>query len=109
MSPTQTTDQAGAVRAGEELDLAAVDAWLKGQVPSLEGTPEVTQYSGGASNWTYRLKYPHRDLILRRPPSGTKAKSASVNVGLICQLRRAVNVGRDGSVRSTITNLRGKG
>jgi aminoglycoside phosphotransferase (APT) family kinase protein len=76
MSPSQTTDQAGAVRTGEELDVAAVDAWLKRQEPSLEGTPEVTQYSGGASNWTYRLKYPQRDLILRRPPAGTKAKSA---------------------------------
>jgi aminoglycoside phosphotransferase (APT) family kinase protein len=36
----------------------------------------VTQFSGGASNWTYRLRYPGRDLILRRPPAGTKAKSA---------------------------------
>jgi len=60
----------------ETLDVAAVDAWLKGQVPGLEGTPEVTQYTGGASNWTYRLQYPQRDLVLRRPPAGTKAKSA---------------------------------
>jgi hypothetical protein len=36
----------------------------------------VTQYPGGASNWTYRLEYDNRDLILRRPPAGTKAKSA---------------------------------
>src|SRR3546814_3200067 len=33
-------------------------------------------FAGGASNWTYRLQYANRDLILRRPPSGTKAKSA---------------------------------
>lgn len=69
-------DEARGVRAGEELNLPAVDAWLKAQVPSLEGMPEVTQYAGGASNWTYRLKYANRDLILRRPPAGTKAKSA---------------------------------
>ena len=69
-------DPAGAVRPGEELDVPAVDAWLKSLEPSLQGTPEVTQYSGGASNWTYRLRYPQRDLILRRPPAGTKAKSA---------------------------------
>src|SRR3546814_1323891 len=37
---------------------------------------DVTQFAGGASNWTYRLQYANRDLILRRPPSGTKAKSA---------------------------------
>ena len=45
-------------------------------LPGLSGNAEVTQYSGGASNWTYRLKYPGHDLILRRPPAGTKAKSA---------------------------------
>jgi aminoglycoside phosphotransferase (APT) family kinase protein len=66
----------GGVRQGEELNVAAVDAWLKAQRPGLEGTPEVTQYSGGASNWTYRLKYPNADWVLRRPPAGTKAKSA---------------------------------
>jgi aminoglycoside phosphotransferase (APT) family kinase protein len=67
---------ASRVRPGEELDVAAVDRWLRTLEPSLEGLPEVTQYSGGASNWTYRLRYPNRDLVLRRPPAGTKAKSA---------------------------------
>lgn len=63
-------------RPGEELDTQAVDGWLKAQVPDLHGTPQVQQYSGGASNWTYRLHYPEHDWILRRPPAGTKAKSA---------------------------------
>jgi len=73
---TVVTDRGGAVRAGEELDIAAVDAWLRAQGVALEGVPDVTQFSGGASNWTYRLQYANRDLILRRPPAGTKAKSA---------------------------------
>lgn len=73
---TDYADRAGPQRAGEELDIAAVDRWLKDQVADLHGQPEVAQYSGGASNWTYRLKYPGHDLILRRPPAGTKAKSA---------------------------------
>jgi aminoglycoside phosphotransferase (APT) family kinase protein len=64
------------MRVGEELDMARVDAWLKARVPGLTGRPEVTQYSGGASNWTYRLRYESHDLVLRRPPEGTKAKSA---------------------------------
>jgi aminoglycoside phosphotransferase (APT) family kinase protein len=64
------------MRAGEELNVAAVSSWLEPRVPGLSGTPEVTQYSGGASNWTYRLKYPTHDLVLRRPPAGTKAQSA---------------------------------
>jgi aminoglycoside phosphotransferase (APT) family kinase protein len=69
-------DTSGAVRPGEQIDVRAVDAWLRTIVPDLEGEPALTQYPGGASNWTYRLAYANRDLVLRRPPSGTKAKSA---------------------------------
>ena len=69
-------DDAGAVRPGEELDLSRLEPWLKQQLPHLQGQPKVTQFSGGASNWTYRLAYDNDDLILRRPPAGTKAKSA---------------------------------
>lgn len=69
-------DVAGNVRTGEELNIVAVENWLKAQGVELQGKAEVTQYSGGASNWTYRLKYDNADLILRRPPQGTKAKSA---------------------------------
>jgi aminoglycoside phosphotransferase (APT) family kinase protein len=64
------------IRRGEELAAAAVDAWLAPRLPGLAGPPRVTQYAGGASNWTYRLEYPGHDLVLRRPPAGTKAKSA---------------------------------
>jgi aminoglycoside phosphotransferase (APT) family kinase protein len=42
----------------------------------LGGPPEVRQFSGGASNLTYLLRYPTRELILRRAPPGTKAVSA---------------------------------
>ena len=69
-------DVGGEVRGGEELPIEALDAWLKQRLPSLSGAPRVTQYSGGASNWTYRLAYDKADLVLRRPPAGTKAKSA---------------------------------
>ena len=66
----------GRVRPGEELDVEKLHAWLADRVPGLSGRPRITQYSGGASNWTYRLEYPAHDLVLRRPPAGTKAKSA---------------------------------
>lgn len=69
-------DKAVAVRQGEELDLARVDAFLKAKIPGLQGTPELEQFPGGASNLTYLLRYPGRDLILRRPPFGHRAKSA---------------------------------
>jgi aminoglycoside phosphotransferase (APT) family kinase protein len=38
--------------------------------------PEVRQFPGGASNLTYLLRYPDRELILRRPPGGHRAASA---------------------------------
>jgi aminoglycoside phosphotransferase (APT) family kinase protein len=72
----KASDDSGAVRPGEALDVAAADAWLRARIPELAGPPLVTQYRGGASNWTYRLSYPDFDFVLRRPPAGTKAKSA---------------------------------
>lgn len=69
-------DKAVNVRTGEELDVPKVNDWLKANVSDLEGTPSVTQYSGGASNWTYCLTYDNKEVILRRAPAGTKAKGA---------------------------------
>ncbi|MFN7507405.1 MAG: phosphotransferase family protein, partial [Limnobacter sp.] len=69
-------DVGTAVRQGEELNTEVVTSWLRTQGLTLSKQPELTQYSGGASNWTYRLKYTEADLILRRPPKGTKAKGA---------------------------------
>lgn len=67
---------ARAVRDEDSFDVPAVDAWLRGHTELPAGLPEVRQFSGGASNLTYLLRYAGHDLILRRPPAGTKAKSA---------------------------------
>jgi aminoglycoside phosphotransferase (APT) family kinase protein len=64
--------EAGAVRAEDAFDVQAVHAWLG----EPGGPPDVRQFGGGASNLTYLLRYPGRDLILRRPPRGTRASSA---------------------------------
>lgn len=64
------------VRSGEELDWETLDRYLKGVIPHLEGVPEISQFAGGNSNLTYRLKYANDDLVVRRPPFGTKAKTA---------------------------------
>ncbi len=64
------------VREGEELNWDALDQHLKTVLPGLEGKPEVSQFQGGASNLTYRLEYGNENLVIRRPPFGTKAKSA---------------------------------
>ena len=76
MTEPRLIDQPRALRAEDGFDVEAVDAWLKERMDGLEGTPAVEQFARGASNLTYRLRYSSRDLILRRPPPGTKAKSA---------------------------------
>ena len=70
------TDQSTPIRAGEELDVGIIDAYLKAHIDGLSGTPIISQFPGGASNLTYLLQYPERELVLRRPPFGHKAKSA---------------------------------
>ena len=66
-----------AVRDEDGFDVARMDAWLRDQIPDLPGSPPlVQQFTRGASNLTYRLSYPDRELVLRRPPTGTKAASA---------------------------------
>ena len=85
MVPTGPADDSGNpardVRDEDSFDVGAVAAWLREHAEPafahvVAGTPEVRQFPGGASNLTYLLRYPEGDLILRRPPSGTKAKGA---------------------------------
>ncbi|HEV7649250.1 MAG TPA: phosphotransferase family protein [Actinophytocola sp.] len=73
---TALRDQPGEVRGEDAFDTAAVTTWLSSQVDDLGEMLEVRQYPGGASNLTYLLRYPGRELILRRPPAGQKARSA---------------------------------
>jgi aminoglycoside phosphotransferase (APT) family kinase protein len=73
---TAAPDQARAVREEDAFDIARVDAFLKQQIDGLVGSPTARQFPGGASNLTYLLSYPDRELVLRRPPRGAKAKSA---------------------------------
>ena len=77
----QFIDEAKALRDSDAFDIQAVHNWLKAQGHDYgDELPAVKQFSGGASNLTYHLKYAdnfaHNDLILRRPPSGHKAAGA---------------------------------
>ena len=63
------------VRDEDAFDISAVHNWLQ-QFISQRNLPEVQQFRSGASNLTYLLKYPDQELVLRRPPVGTKAASA---------------------------------
>lgn len=64
------------VRKDEALDWASLDAYLKNTIPSLTGPPDISQYPAGNSNLTYCLRYPGAELVVRRPPFGSKVKSA---------------------------------
>ncbi len=55
-----TIDKAGSVREGEELPIAPLKEWLNSNIGDLNGNMKVTQYSGGASNWTYCLGFETR-------------------------------------------------
>jgi aminoglycoside phosphotransferase (APT) family kinase protein len=64
-----------AVRDEDRFDVAKMHTWLRPFIN--EGQlPEVMQFRSGASNLTYMLRYLERDLVLRKPPVGTKAASA---------------------------------
>ena len=63
------------VRQEDLFDIEKVHRWLSDFIPETSA-PEVMQFRSGASNLTYLLKYPNRELVLRRPPVGKKAVSA---------------------------------
>ncbi len=68
-------DQPKAVRAGEELDVAALSAYLDRELGA-HGAVTVEQFPGGHSNLTYLVHHGDREYVLRRPPFGSKVKSA---------------------------------
>jgi aminoglycoside phosphotransferase (APT) family kinase protein len=76
MSTPAPLDQAGNVRDENNFDPALILPFLQSQIADLKsGTLELKQFPGGASNLTYQLTVGGREMILRRPPSGTKPKS----------------------------------
>jgi len=69
-------DQPQAIRAGEELNIAPLQAYLQKQISDLAGSLFVQQFPSGYSNLTYLLRCGERELVLRRPPFGMKIKTA---------------------------------
>jgi aminoglycoside phosphotransferase (APT) family kinase protein len=68
-------DEPRAVRAGEELDLLKLTAFLDTEL-GVPGAVTVEQFPGGHSNLTYLVRHGDREYVLRRPPFGSKVKSA---------------------------------
>ena len=68
-------DRAGSVRDGEELPSEALSAYLAGVLGN-SADLTIEQFRGGHSNLTYLLRYGDRDVVLRRPPVGSKVATA---------------------------------
>ena len=69
-------DRPTGVRAGEELDLPKLEPFLRSHFPTASGSLRVEQFPSGHSNLTYSIHLGETQLVLRRPPFGSKVKSA---------------------------------
>ncbi|MEW5930691.1 MAG: phosphotransferase family protein [Gemmatimonadota bacterium] len=74
MTDNDSADRAAAVRPGEELDAAALEAYLRDALPGVAGPVVVEQFPRGFSNLTYLLRAGGREMVLRRPPHGADVR-----------------------------------
>src|SRR6266550_1234891 len=79
---SETSDTAP-IRAGEELDLEALEGYLRLHLAELlpgrpldQGQIGVEQFPGGHSNLTYLVRLGGHEFVLRRPPFGPVAPTA---------------------------------
>jgi aminoglycoside phosphotransferase (APT) family kinase protein len=68
-------DDAAPVRAGEALDVARLGEYLTGHIQGLELPLRLWQFPSGFSNLSYLICSGDLELVLRRPPIGTRPKS----------------------------------
>lgn len=73
---TVLMDDTAPIRQGEELDIATLEAYLIEHIKGAVGSLVIEQFPRGHSNLTYLIKLGDREMVLRRPPFGSKVKSA---------------------------------
>ena len=83
-------DRPRKVRPGEEIDPAAIRAFLTERLGDDPGEVTIDQFPGGHSNLTYLVRAGDEELVLRRPPFGSK-------------VRRAHDMGREHTVLSKLS------
>ncbi len=86
----ELTDKPTKVRQAEELDLKVIEGFLKDNISGLSGEILVNQFPSGYSNLTYLIQVGDRELVLRRPPFGRKAKTAH-DMGREYRILKALN------------------
>jgi len=72
----KSMNEADKVRKEDELPIKELEAFVKNEIPGLDGEMEIKQFPGGHSNLTYLLAFKNKEMVLRRPPFGTEVKSA---------------------------------
>jgi aminoglycoside phosphotransferase (APT) family kinase protein len=63
-------------RSGEEIESEKLANFLREHFPNASGPIRIEQYRSGHSNLTYSIHLGEMELVLRRPPFGSKVKSA---------------------------------
>lgn len=76
MADTSLMDKAGEIRQGEELDVGKLKDYLRPVLGEQVATLQIRQFPGGFSNLTYLISCGDNRWVLRRPPFGSKVKSA---------------------------------
>lgn len=69
-------DEAGDIRPGEELDENVLKEYLRPVLGEQVEKMQIRQFPGGFSNLTYLIICGENKWVLRRPPFGSKVKSA---------------------------------
>jgi aminoglycoside phosphotransferase (APT) family kinase protein len=73
---TRDLNTTTAPRPGEELDAERLGCYLRRELLEFDGEVVVEQFPSGHSNLTYLVRSGGREWVLRRPPFGSKVKSA---------------------------------
>ena len=76
MAVTDFRDSPSSIRPGEELNLARLEPYLRLHFPGQGEAFVAKQFPSGHSNLTYAIQLGDHQMVLRRPPFGSKVKSA---------------------------------
>jgi aminoglycoside phosphotransferase (APT) family kinase protein len=63
-------DTPGPVLPDCELPWDRISTYVRQHLDGVDGPMEVYQFTAGAANLTYLLRFPDVELVLRRPPFG---------------------------------------
>ncbi len=76
MSSDLALKQTTGIRAGHEVDVAALERYLSAHLDGFSGPLEMRQFEGGQSNPTYFLRASGAQYVLRKKPPGDLLPSA---------------------------------